>query len=138
MAEFRLRNSNVNYQSVHSADEADMTAKGWQLVRQGKRQSRFKLTKPLHQLLEDRTWCLLYRMGYTQLNSRHFKIRFKRGTGVIGSKQIDAFGWDGETAIVVECKSKQERGRKSLAKDLSETVALQNYIRSSIHNHYAG
>lgn len=138
MSEYRARNSAVNYLSVHSADEAEKIEKGWHLVRKGKRQSRLKQAKPLSQMLEDRAWCLLYRMGYTDQNSRQFKIKFRRNSGSIGSKQIDAFGWDGETAIIIECKSKQERGRKSLAKDISETAALQNYIRSSIHGHYKG
>lgn len=136
MSEYRVRNSAVNYLSVHSADEEEKIERGWQLVRKGKRQSRLKQSKPLSQMLEDRAWCLLYRMGYTDQNSRQFKIKFRRSSGSIGSKQIDAFGWDSETCVIVECKSKQERGRKSLAKDISETAALQNYIRSSIHEHY--
>ena len=44
---------------------------------------------------------------------------------------------DDETAIVVECKSRESRGRRSLQKDIHETAALQEYFRNSINARFA-
>ena len=75
-------------------------------------------------------------MGYERLNGKRFTIQFDRDDGSRGRKQIDAFACDAETAFVIECKSREERGRRSLQKDLLETQALQNYIRKSIFGLY--
>lgn len=131
---FRSRNSKFETKSVHPADVAEFQAKGWELSRGGKRKSQIRRPKSHNQQLEDRAWVLLYRMGYSHLSGEKFVLRFKRGTGTEGKKQIDALGFDDETAIVVECKSREERGRRSLQKDLEETRALQSYIREAINS----
>ena len=81
-------------------------------------------------------WCLLYRMSYDKLNGKRFVIQFDRNDGSRGRKQIDVFACDSETAFVIECKSRESRGRRSLQKDLLETIALQRYIRKSIYSSY--
>ncbi len=48
-------------------------------------------------------------MGYQELNGDKFQISFTRDDGSFGKKQIDAFACDEETAIVVECKSKEKK-----------------------------
>lgn len=133
-AAFRARNSKFETRSVHPADVAEFESKGWELSRGGKRKSVIRRPKALSQQLEDRAWVLLYRMGYINLSGDRFILRFKRSTGSEGKKQIDALGYDDETAIVIECKSREERGRRSLQKDLEETRALQSYIRDSINS----
>lgn len=138
VAEYRVRNNAFNKKSVHVADVDEWVAKGWAVTRPGKRQTQIKQEKPHHQRLEDRAWCLLYKMGYQHLGGERFLINFKRSNGSDGKKQIDAFAYDDETAIVIECKSKEERGKKSLQKDLEESRALQDYIRSSINSLYDG
>lgn len=136
LAAYRRRRSTVNEKSVHPADVAEMLAKGWEVSRAGKRVTRIKQVKPHYQMLEDRAWSLLYLMGYSKINENGFTIKFRRAAGSLGTKQIDAFACDAETAIIIECKSRSDRGRRSLQKDLGETVALQQYIRQSIYNHY--
>jgi DNA sulfur modification protein DndB len=138
LSSYRLRNSEFNKRSVHVVDVPDWVSKGWTIVREGKRQSQIKQKKPLHQQLEDRSWCLLYRMGYERLSGGRFIITFMRSNGSQGKKEIEAFAYDDETAVVVECKSKEMRGKKSLQKDIEETRALQSYIRNSIHSLYDG
>ncbi len=83
-------------------------------------------------------WCLLFKMGYTALNGSNFKISFLRHDGSKGSKQIDVFAADEETVFVVECKSREDRGRRSLQRDIQETISLQNFIRTSVNKMYAG
>ena len=47
-------------------------------------------------------------MGYSHLSGDRFVLRFKRASGSEGKKQINAMGYDDETAIVVECKSRED------------------------------
>lgn len=136
ITEYRIRNSPYNFKSVHPADIEAEVAGGWEIQREGKRKCRLKRDKPHDQRLEDRVWCLLYKMGYQHLNGNRFVIKFKRTDGTTGRKQIDVFACDDEATFVIECKSKAERGRRSLQKDIQETISLQNYIRQSIFKLY--
>lgn len=137
VGEFRKRNSQFETISVHRADTAEYIDKGWEVRRRGKKNNALRRPKSHHAALEDRAWCLLYRMGYPDIGAKHFVINFTRDNGTSGSKQIDAFAADPETCIVVECKSREERGKRSLRQDILETVALQKYIRSSVYKHYS-
>lgn len=75
-------------------------------------------------------------MGYPELSGEQFKINFERQDGSFGSKQIDVFAKDDETVLVVECKSRETRGRRTLQKDLHETDSLQKTLATSIRKHY--
>lgn len=136
VGEFRKRSSAYALKSVHRADVGKYIDDGWEIARRGKRQHRLRKRKSHHVALEDRVWCLLYRMGYQDLGARKLQIRFQRDNGTAGTKQIDLFASDKETCIIVECKSREERGKRSLRQDILETRALQDHIRRSVHNHY--
>lgn len=131
---YREKNSQYEFKSIHPADEENYSLKGWEIQRSGKRSTRIKKNKDHAKILEDRIWCFLYRMGYTHLNPNLFKINYEQDDGSLGKKQIDAFAYDGETAIVIECKSKVERGRKTLQKDLHETIYLQERVKRTINS----
>ena len=73
-------------------------------------------------------------MGYKILNGKNFKISFVRPDGSAGAKQVDVYAEDDETAVVIECKSRLSKGRKSLQKDIEETRSLQSKFRNSIIN----
>lgn len=135
-AAFRQRNSQYDYTSVSVGEVEGMQAKGWEIQRLGKSKCRLRREKNHNERLEDRLWCLLYRMGYRFLSGERFVLKFKRDDGSVGQKQIDAFACDEETALVIECKSREERGRRNLQKDILETIALQNYIRRTIFKLY--
>lgn len=135
-AEYRRRKSAHELKSVHPADVKEEEAKGWILQRAGKKASRLKRPKRHEELLEDRIWCMLHQMGYRSLNGSHFRISFTRPDSSTGKKQIDVYGEDHETVLVIECKSKRERGRRSLQKDIQETISLQHYLRETINKRY--
>ncbi|MFZ5775199.1 MAG: DGQHR domain-containing protein [Thermodesulfobacteriota bacterium] len=134
--EYRKRKNTHDQKSVHSADVPDEKAKGWIEQRFGKRTTRLKRLKRHDKLLEDRVWCLLYAMGYRLMNGENFKICFTRTDGSVGKKQIDVYAEDEETALVVECKSREERGRRTLQKDIQETISLQEYFRTTIYKRF--
>lgn len=131
-AEYRRRSKLHEFKSVHAADADEFVAKGWEVHKLRKRSTVLSRLKTHDRQLEDRCWCLLSKMAYEKLNGESFKISFTRASGTKGQKQIDVFGCDQQTAFVVECKSRSERGRRSLQKDLSETRALQRYIRNAV------
>ena len=71
-------------------------------------------------------------MGYGILNGKNFRISFVRANGSTGAKQVDVYAEDDETAVVIECKSRLNTGRRSLQKDIQETSSLQEQFRNSI------
>ncbi len=135
-SERRKRKRPNDEKSVHPADVNDEVANGWIIQRPGKRSTRLKRQKSHDKLLEDRVWCLLNAMGCSALNGTNFKITFTRSDGSIGTKQIDVYAEDEETALVIECKSREVRGRRSLQKDIHETISLQSYFRKVINRRF--
>lgn len=133
---YRKKKSEYEYKSVSLANVSDEIDKGWVIQRQGVRLTRLKRQKSHNQLLEDRTWCLLYSIGFRTINGENFKISFQRENGSIDKKQIDVYAESEEAVFVIECKSREERGRRSLQKDLGETVSLQSDLRLAIYKHF--
>jgi len=124
------------YKKVHPADQEKAEADGWIVHKEGSNTVRMKRLKSHDKLLEDQAWCLFYRMRYPEINGDNFYIRYERIDGTIDEKQIDVFAKDDETVIVTECKSREIRGRRTLQKDLAETVSLQKLIANAIRKHY--
>jgi len=134
--ESRRRKRPFDQKSVHPADVPEEEERGWTVQRPGKRSTQLTRKKSHDQWLEDRIWSLLYAMGYPVMNGKNFTISFTRSDGSVGRKQVDVYAEDSETAIVLECKSRDERGRRSLQKDIQETVSLQNYFRTGINERF--
>ena len=135
-SEARKRANQFIFKSVALSEQEGYLKKNWEISRINKKSIRIKKRKNHDVLLEDKLWCLVQRMGYKEMNGSRFLISFTRDDGSKSKKSIDVFGYDKETALVIECKSKEVRGRKPLQKDLHETLYLQNFIRNSIYNHY--
>ena len=76
---YRVRKKIFEEKSVHSLEIEDELSKGWELQRAGKHKSRVRKDKSHDRLLEDRLWCLFYRMGYGKLSGANFEIAFPRG-----------------------------------------------------------
>ncbi len=134
--EFTRRKDAFVVQGVHPADVPKYEADGWIVQREGSRKVRIKKPKGHDAMLEDQAWCLFYRMGYPELSGLDFKIWYLRQDGTEGKKQVDAFAKDDETVIVVECKARETRGKRSLQKDLHETESLQKPFANSVRAHY--
>src|SRR5579863_9419905 len=135
---YRTRKSEFDTSRVHIADVSAQEAKGWKVVRPGKRYARMRRPKIISQRLEDRVWCLCKDMGYPVLNGDRFTVEFDRIDGSSGTKQIDILAKDDDTVVVVECKTRERRGRRSLQKDLHETSFLKRPIAQAIRHHFGG
>ena len=136
MSAYKVRRDEFVYESIHPADIEKYEASGWSIHKESKTRVRIKRLKAHDRLLEDQVWCLFYRMGYPELNGARFKVKYTRQDGSSSEKQIDVFAKDDETVIVVECKSRETRGRRTLQKDLHETESLQKPIATAIRQHY--
>ena len=136
-AEYRRRRNPSDVLTIHPADAEEFLQKGWKQLREGKRKSHLSRPKAHDRWLEDRLWCLAHAMGFSRLNGQRFKIEFERKNGTSDRKQIDVFAGDDEAVLVIECKSRETRGRRTLQKDLSETAALQEYIRNTVYASYS-
>lgn len=134
--EFTRRKDLHIFQTIHSADLPEYEADGWTVHREGSKKVRIKKPKNHDAQLEDQAWCLFYRMGYPEINGHAFKIKYTRQDKSEGQKQVDVFAKDDETVIVVECKARETRGKRSLQKDLHETESLQKPFANSIRAHY--
>ncbi len=132
----RVRRNIFEHKSVHPSEVEEEVEKGWELQRAGKRRTRLKRAKSHNVWLEDRLWCLFYNMGYRVLNDKNFKITYTQKDGSVGSKQVDVYAEDDETAIVIECKSHSTVGRRVLQKDIAETHSLQPFFRNSINKRF--
>ncbi|WCL54358.1 DGQHR domain-containing protein [Gimibacter soli] len=137
-SEQRRRKRNYELKSVHPADVSIEEEKGWIVVRAGKRTTSMKRPKRHDKWLEDRVWCLMHAMGYPTLNGTNFNIEYTRPDGSAGKKQIDVYAEDEETALIIECKSRSERGRRTLQKDLHETISLQQHFREVVFKRFEG
>lgn len=136
VSDYKKRRDPYYYESIHPADLQKYESEGWEIQRESKTRVRMKHLKTHDKLLEDQTWCLFYRMGYPEISGEHFKVRYERTDGSTGTKQIDVFAKDSETVMVIECKSRETRGRRTLQKDLHETEALQKAIANTVRQHY--
>ena len=135
--ELRHRRKTHIEKTVSFAEVDAHLVAGWEVYRRNKRTVRLRRPKPFDHLWEDEVWCLLARMGFDAMSSgRHFKIPVKTSDANVPPKQIDVLAVDGETALVVECKASKEMTPRSLQSALNETRALQNPIRSAVHDLY--
>ncbi len=137
LAEYRRRRIPYEQKRIHPRDLDTHLDNGWLLQRLGKRVSRVKRPKRHDKGLEDRVWCLLHSMGYEILSGDNFSISFRRSDNSTGKKQVDVYAEDDETVLIIECKSKLERGRRSLQKDIQETISLQTYFRNTIFKRFS-
>jgi len=132
---FRRRKDANDYQKVGSDDESDLTKIGWSLHKKMQSHVWLKRPKSSDTMLEDRIWCLFYRMGYPRLSGPKFRIEYRNNDGSTGHKRIDVLAADDETVVVVECRAREARGKRSLQKDIEDIEALQRRLSQAIRTH---
>lgn len=132
-AEFRLRNRHYDEKFVTPGAISDYEAQGWVIYKSNRTGVRMRKARSPAQILEDRFWCCLYRLGYSELNeSRNFRIPVSPDI----AKQIDVFGKDAETVVIAECKTAEEYKKKSIQKDLGEFDSNKKSIADAVRAHY--
>lgn len=135
-AEFRARRRSYDELTVTPGAVSDYTPKGWTVLKEMKSGVRLRKEREADENLENRFWCCLYRLGYSELNvGRHFKVTVS-AKGSTVQKQIDVFARDEETVVVAECKTAEENKKKPLQMALAEFDSLKRPIADAIRKHY--
>lgn len=134
--EYTRRADVFEHCKVAHSDVADMLAKGWEVTKQLKRQTKLCRRKRLSVQLEDDVWCLFKRSGYHEMNRKWLYVPFEREDGSIDRKQVDVYARDDETVLIIECKTKDKRGRRSLQKDIGETKSFKVQMQAAIRAFY--
>ena len=133
---YRRRKDESEYQKLPLADEQKYLKDGWEVHKRTRSYVWLKRQKSPEALLEDRIWCLLYRLGYPRISGPKFSVKYKNSDGGDGLKRIDVLGVDDETVIIVECRARENRGRKSLLKDIEDLESLQRRLSQSVRSHF--
>ena len=136
-AEFLKRKKSFIEETIPGPMLDTYLEKGWELIRTNKGGShRVKKTKPHSDLLEDRSWCILYLLGYEHLNiGRKFTMALSdKENGP--TKQIDVFGYDDSTIIVFECKSSAKREKKNMGAVVHEFAGYRKQISDTLRRHF--
>lgn len=107
---------------------------GWTVVKRNKNSVRVSKAKSHDRQLEDDVWCLLYRLGFKELNAdRNFTVK-------VGAKsparQLDVFAKDDETVFIVECTHAQDLKEKSIKHLIDKINALREDVIKAVHSHY--
>ena len=113
--ELRIRRSQYVFVTIPKACISEYEDAGWTIAKKNKKSCRMRKPKAHDVLLEDRTWVMLSKLGWTWMNKdRNFRLRHAKSEEDKG-KQIDVFAADDETAIIAECKSVAARGRSTFS-----------------------
>ena len=134
--EYTRRADVYQLNKVAHSDVPAFVDKGWEQVKQLKREARLRRKKKFSDQLEDDVWCLFKRAGYSQMNAKSLRVPFEREDGSIDRKQVDVYARDEETVLIIECKSREVRGRRSLQKDLAETKSFKSQMGAAIRAYY--
>lgn len=134
--EYTRRADDYQYIKVAHSDVQPRLDKGWERVKLLKREARLKKKKRFSDQLEDDIWCLFRRAGYSQMNRRSMRVPFEREDGSVDRKEVDVYARDDETVLIIECKSREVRGRRSLQKDLAETKSFKGQMTAAIKAYY--
>lgn len=122
------RKAKVNaFKSVRNQLVDEEVARGWLIHRQNTTSTRLERPKTHDKLLEDRVWCLLYRMGFTKMSAEGGAFIPLNKNDVKGpDNQIDVVAIDDEVAFAFECKSSSTPKRFS---DFSALLAKHAGLR---------
>ncbi len=116
----------------------NLEKEGWSLYSEYKDERFVKVRKekPYEEQFENKVWLLFYSMGFDELNADNtFKISYGKNNASL-TKQIDVFAFDGETAVVIECKASETPGKtRDFKTELESIGGYRDQIIREIRNH---
>ena len=125
----RLSNEYIlkNVQSKEGRDE--FIEQGWKTLKKNPKSYRMGLLKNHADGFEEEVWSMFARMGYPIMGKlKSFGLKYDKS---LPEKQIDVFAADGETTLIVECKSSSIRKRRDLKGDIAQYASIINELRSA-------
>ena len=117
-----------NFISVARSEIKQRLQDGWEVYKENIKTVKLRKKKPHFDYFENKVWSVFYKMGYTRLNvDNTFMVPYSPNPA-IPPRQIDVFCFDDDTAIVIECKSKEERAPKCLQTIINDFAHLEGGI----------
>jgi DNA sulfur modification protein DndB len=133
---YKTRNTPYFFKTIQIGKETPYLDDGWTIYRRNKKSLRLFKSKPIDQAFEDEIWCLLYKIGFKNMNKDgNFRIKLLSENKNPG-KQLDIFAKDDETVLIVECKTSEKPSKINFQKDMAEIVAIREDIRKIIYKQY--
>lgn len=129
----------LEFKSVPAGSSSELPPEdGWQVHRQGKSAVRLSRPKPKSTFLEDRVWCLLYKLGFAHLSGEggaQLELDDKSESGAYN--QIDVMGLDSEVALAIECKSAESpRKYAEFQKDLAKHALIRDWFIRAVSRQF--
>jgi DNA sulfur modification protein DndB len=132
---YKKRNAKYVYKKIIKQNADPFLAEGWQKIRTTKKFVTLRKLKETGPGFEDELWCILYQMGFHEMNSdATFEIsRYNQSV----TKQIDIFARDEQCICLVECKASDESYKqRTLSKDIDQIAGIKHDIELSVFHHY--
>jgi len=123
---------------ISEASLSEFEKQGWELVSIYKNgDAKVRRGKPVGEAFENKVWLLLFNMGFEKMNrDNKFVIPYGSSNEEL-TQQIDVFATDGETVLVVECKSAKEPGTSgNFKKDIEALNGNREGLIRSIKKEY--
>lgn len=132
---YKKRSAKYVYKKIVKDNKESYLADGWQKRIWTKKFVTLRKPKDIGPGFEDELWCILYQMGFQEMNSdSSFEIpRYNQNV----TKQIDIFARDDQTICLIECKASEESyKRRNLDKDIDQFAGIKHDLELSIFSHY--
>ncbi len=135
----RRKMNPLEFKSIATTGQSEsMVSEGWEIHRQGKTATRISRLKSRPNLLEDRVWALLYRLGFDYLSGEGgAQLVQDPSSDSSPHNQIDVVGLDSEVGVAIECKSaEQPRRYTEFQKDLAKLALLRQRFAVAVSNQF--
>lgn len=131
---YKKKSKHYDFKAIHPADRNKFESDGWIFVKTLKTSIQVKKIKSHNVLLEDRVWCLFYKMNFQLLsNQGGAKLIINPKDENSPKSQIDVVAIDKEVAISVECKSSFEfKKRPQFQEELGKFVQIKEGFTKSV------
>lgn len=126
----RQRSRDVQRRTIKLTERDEAVQSGWTVKTVRKRSLTVERTKPHSEILEDRVWTLLYRMGFmTMSGNGGATLTINPDSDRRLTSQVDVLAIDDEVCISIECKSLASRGRRP---NLQQELAKHSLTREAL------
>ena len=124
--------------TIPRSDLPKAESEGWRIQRENKNSYRVRRDKSKAQLLEDRVWSLLYKMGFSHLSGPSgATLVLNPKDSASPTSQIDVVGVDDEIALAVECKStRSPKKSPSFQKDMAKHALIRQRFVHAVRKQF--
>ncbi len=127
----RLKARTFDTITVKPSDFPEHEAKGWTVARRNKRTLAITRAKTHDALLEDRVWSVLWKMEFPYLSGPGGGlVTVNPGADRKVTTQVDVLAIDEEMSLAIECKSSDNRARRS---GFQEELAKHSAVRAPLN-----